>query len=170
MKWRLPALSLLASPLLLAGGLLAAGSAAAHNFHMGLADISYNARSGNTEIVHTYTAHDLATLLTDLYGRNLDLGQPDSEAAIRKYVERQFYLEDAGGRRLPLQWLGVKADADSVTIYQEIAGRKLAPATRIHNTVLIDFQPAQKNTVNVQTDGPVQTLIFDQQHVQLEIR
>lgn len=170
MRWFAPALAKLARCLMLTSALLAAGSAAAHNFHMGLADISYNARSGNTEIVHTYTAHDLATLLTDLYGRNLDLGQPDSEAAIRKYVERQFYLEDASGRRLPLQWLGVKADADTVTIFQEIEGRKLAPATRIHNAVLIDFQPTQKNTVNVQTDGPVQTLIFDQQHIALDTR
>lgn len=170
MKCFPPALARLARRLMLASALLAAGSAAAHNFHMGLADIRYNARSGNTEIVHTYTAHDLATLLTDLYGRQLDLGQPDSEAPLRKYVERQFYLEDSSGQRLPVQWLGVKADADSVTIFQEIANRKLAPATRIHNAVLIDFQPAQKNTVNVQTDGPVQTLIFDQQHIRLETR
>lgn len=167
MKLRRTAYSLMAGSMAL---LLAAGSAAAHNFHMGLADISYNARSGNTEIVHTYTTHDVATLLANLYGRNLDLGQPDSEAPIRKYVERQFYLEDGKGQRLPVQWLGVKADADTLTIFQEIEGRKLGPATRIHNAVLIDFQPAQKNTVNLQTDGPVQTLIFDQQHLELETR
>lgn len=150
--------------------LLAAGAAPAHNFHMGLADISFNPRSGNTEIVHTYTAHDLALLLANLYGSTLDPAQPDSEAPIRKYMERQFYLQDSAGRRLPLQWLGIKVDADSVTIFQEIEGRKLAPATRIHNAVLIDFQPAQRNTVNIQTDGPIQTLIFDQQHAELEIR
>jgi hypothetical protein len=59
----------------------------AHNFHMGIADISYNERTGSTEIVHTYTAHDLATLLTNLYGRQFDLGRADSEAPLRRYVE-----------------------------------------------------------------------------------
>jgi len=150
--------------------LCASAYAAAHNFHMGLADIRFNPRSGNTEIVHTYTAHDVGALLGNLYGRNLDLGNPDSEAPLRRYVERQFYLSDASQRRLPLQWLGIKADADSVSIYQELEGRQLAPGNRIHNTVLIDFQPAQKNTVNVQSDGPVQTFIFDQQHPELELR
>lgn len=137
-------------------------AASAHNFHMGIADISYNEHTGNTEIVHTYTAHDVATLLANLYGRNLDLGQTDSEAPLRRYVEKQFYLESPDHKRLPLNWVGVKADADSVVIFQEIEGRKLAPATRIHNALLIDFLPSQKNTVNLQTDGPVQTLIFDQ--------
>jgi len=140
----------------------AGAAASAHNFHMGIADISYNDRTGNTEIVHTYTAHDVATLLANVYGRNLDLGQADSEAPLRRYVEKQFYLEGPDRKRLPLNWVGVKADADSIVIFQEIEGRKLAPATRIHNALLIDFLPSQKNTVNLQTDGPVQTLIFDQ--------
>lgn len=149
--------------LIVAAVLASVGTAAhAHNFHMGIADISYNDRTGNTEIVHTYTAHDVATLLANLYGRNLDLGQADSEAPLRRYVEKQFYLEGPDRKRLPLNWVGVKADADSIVIFQEIEGKKLAPATRIHNALLIDFLPSQKNTVNLQTDGPVQTLIFDQ--------
>lgn len=141
---------------------LAGMAAHAHNFHMGIADISYNERTGSTEIVHTYTAHDVATLLTNLYGRQFDLGQADSEAPLRRYVEKQFYLQDPSGERLRVDWVGVKADADTVVILQEIGHLKLARGTRIHNALLIDFLPSQKNTVNLQTDGPIQTLIFDQ--------
>lgn len=143
----------------------ASAAAGAHNFHMGIADISYNERTGNTEIVHTYTSHDLSTLLANLYGRNFDLGQADSEPPLRRYVERQFYLSGSDQQRLPLKWVGVKADADSVVIFQEIAGTRLKPGTRIHNALLIDFLPSQKNTVNLQTDGTVQTLIFDQDSI-----
>ena len=57
---------------------LSSAAAAAHNYHMGIADISYNERTGSTEIVHTYTAHDVATLLTKQAGRNVDLGQAAS--------------------------------------------------------------------------------------------
>ena len=141
---------------------LASTAAHAHNFHMGIADISYNERTGSTEIVHTYTAHDLSTLLTNLYGRQFDLGQPDSEAPLRRYVEKQFRLEGPHGEPLRVNWVGVKADADTVVILQEIEHVRLAQGTRIHNALLIDFLPSQKNTVNLQTDGPVQTLIFDQ--------
>ena len=147
-----------------AAAVLAFSSAAAsaHNYHMGIADISYHERTGSTEIVHTYTAHDVATLLTRQAGRVVDLGQPGSEALLRKYAEQQFTVSGRKGERLPLTWIGMKADADSVVIFQEIARTRLAAGSRIHNAVLTDLIPTQKNTVNVQVDGPVKTLIFDQ--------
>jgi hypothetical protein len=137
----------------------------AHNFHTGMADISYNERTGSTEIVHTYTAHDLATLLTNLYGRQFDLGRADSEAPLRRYVEKQFTIADKDGKRLQLQWVGVTVDADSVVIFQELSGVKLTKGSRIHNALLIDFLPSQKNTVNLQTDGATNTLFFDQSSI-----
>ena len=152
--------------LIVATVLALAGTAAqAHNFHMGIADISYNERTGSTEIVHTYTAHDLASMLTNLYGRQFDPGQPESEAPLRRYVEKQFYLEGPDRQRLRINWIGVKADADSIVILQEIENVKLAKGTRIHNALLIDFLPSQKNTVNLQSDGPIQTLLFDQDSI-----
>jgi len=140
-------------------------TAAAHNFHMGMADISYNERTGSTEIVHTYTGHDLTTLLTNLYGRQFDLGRADSEAPLRRYVEKQFTVATAEGKSLPLHWIGAEVDADSVVIYQEIPDTKLAKGDRIHNALLIDFLPSQKNTVNLQTDGTTKTLLFDQNSI-----
>jgi hypothetical protein len=107
---------------------------------MGIADISYNERTGSTEIVHTYTAHDLATLLTNLYGRQFDLGRADSEAPLRRYVEKQFTIADKDGKRLPLQWVGVKVDADSVVIYQELPRK--TDAGQSHSQRLADRLPA----------------------------
>ena len=141
---------------------LSSAAAAAHNYHMGIADISYNERTGSTEIVHTYTAHDVATLLTRQAGRVVDLGQPGSEALLRQYAEKQFSISGRKGERLPLTWIGMRADADSVVIFQEIARTRLAPGWRIHNAVLTDLIATQKNTVNVQAGGTVKTLIFDQ--------
>ena len=120
---------------------------------MGIADISYNAASGSTEVVHTYTGHDVEALLTNLYQRQFDLGQEDSEAALRRYVEKQFYLVGPDGKRLRLNWVGMKVNADNVVIFQEIEHTRLAPATRIHNQLLIDFLPSQRNTLNVQDSG-----------------
>jgi hypothetical protein len=152
---------------IVAAALLASASmtAAAHNFHTGIADISYNERTGSTEIVHTYTAHDLATLLSNLYGRQFDLGHADSEEPLRRYVEKQFTIADKDGKRLPLQWVGVTVDADSVVIFQELPSVKLTKGSRIHNALLIDFLPSQKNTVNLQTDGATKTLFFDQSSI-----
>ena len=96
---------------------LASSGASAHNYHMGIADISYNPASGSTEIVHTYTGHDVEALLTQLYQRQFDLGQKDSEAALRRYVEKQFYIIAANGKLLRLDWVGIKVNADNVVIF-----------------------------------------------------
>ena len=148
----------------LAAALLCWGAVAgAHNYHMGMADISYNGASGNTEIVHTYTAHDVEALLADLYQRRLDLGRDEDEQLLRDYVERRFFIETPQRARLAPRWVGLKLDADNVVVFQEIEGRQLAPGSVIHNRVLIDFLPAQRNTLNLRgaASAPVQTFLFD---------
>jgi hypothetical protein len=120
----------------------------AHNYHMGITDISYNANTGSTEIVHTYTAHDVEALLANLYQRQFDLGQPEDQAVLRRYIEQQFTIS-AGGKRLPLQWVGVQADAANITIYQELPQTALPPGAVLRHVVLSDFIPGQLNTVNI---------------------
>ncbi len=65
--------------------LLCSAAAFAHRFHAGITDISFNARTGNTEIVHTYMTHDVEALLANLYGRQFDLnerGRPGRAAQV----------------------------------------------------------------------------------------
>ncbi len=151
----------------LAGVLLCLGTAAhGHSFHAGITDIAFNARTGSIELVHTYTAHDLETLLTNLYQRPFDLADQDDARLLRKYLEKQFYLIGTNQQRLPLTWVGVKVDAESVIIYQEVLNTPLAGAALIHDAVLSDFLAEQTNTVNINRSGAVQTLTFDRAHVE----
>lgn len=127
---------------------LVTATAMAHNYHMGLADIGYNADTGNTEIVHTYTAHDVEALLTKLHGRQFDLGLEEDQEALRRYLDKRFVLT-VNGRRVPLQWVGIKASADTITVYQQIDRTALPSGAVLANGVLTDFLPGQINTVNV---------------------
>ncbi|AXA94182.1 DUF6702 family protein [Massilia sp. YMA4] len=124
------------------------GAAQAHNYHMGMADIGYNAATGNTEVIHTYTAHDIEALLANLYGRSFDLGLEEDQDVLRQYIERQFSIS-AGGRRLPLQWVGIKASADTITVFQQIEKTAMPAGAVIVDAVLTDFIATQVNTVNV---------------------
>jgi hypothetical protein len=135
-------------------------AASAHRFHFGMTDISYNPRTESTEIVHTYTAHDIDALLLNLYGRQLDLSDPDDQAVLRTYVERHFWLAGKDGKKLPVTWVGVKADAQSIVIYQELPNTPLATAVTVHQGVLVDFLPEQVNTVNLNEGGAVRSLTF----------
>lgn len=135
--------------LCLAAALLFGGAAAqAHQHHRGITDIRYNANTGGTEVVHTYTAHDVEALLAHLYRRQFDLGQPEDQAVFRRYLEQRFYIM-AGGRRLPLQWVGLQAGAANVTVYQELPDMALPSGAVLHHAVLADFIPSQLNTVNL---------------------
>ena len=128
--------------------LLLATASHAHNYHMGMADIGYNAATGNAEIVHTYTAHDVEALLANLYGRHFDLGDEEDQQALRRYLDKRFVLT-AGDRRLPIEWVGVKADADTITVFQQVGNTALPAGTVLFDGVLTDFIATQVNTVNV---------------------
>ena len=141
----------------------------AHNFHAGITDISYNERTGSTEIVHTYMAHDVEALLTNLYQRQFDLSDPDDQAVFRKYVEKQFWLADKDKRRLPLNWVGMTADAQNVMVFQEVLQTPSAKVELIHDAVLIDFMPDQLNTVNLTVAGSLRTFGFSNSHTELSV-
>jgi hypothetical protein len=144
-------------------------SASAHSFHAGLTDISYNARTGSTEVVHTYMTHDVEALLANLYQRSFDLSDPDDQAALRKYVEKQFWLSDKAGHRLALNWVGLQVDTDSVVVFQEAAQTPSGKVAAIHDAVLSDFLPDQLNTVNLTVDGKLRTFGFTSGRPELSV-
>ena len=146
-----------------------AAPAWAHRFHVGIAEVSFNARSGSLEVVHTYMAHDVEALLSNLYQRQFDMGDPDDQAVFRQYLERQFWINGAT-KRVPLKWLGMTADTENVTVYQEAPGTPLGQAASIHNAVLSDFLPDQVNTVNIKDGANARTLMFDRAHPERPLR
>jgi hypothetical protein len=143
--------------------------APAHNFHAGITDISYNERTGSTEVVHTYMAHDVEALLTNLYQRQFDLSDPDDQAVLRRYVEKQFWLADNEGHHLPLGWVGVTVDTDSVVVYQEAVRTPVTRVETIHDAVLSDFLPDQQNTVNLTANGSLRTFGFTSGRTELAV-
>jgi hypothetical protein len=144
-------------------------SSSAHRFHAGLADISYNERTGSTEVVHTYMAHDVEALLTALYQRQFDLSDPDDQAVLRNYIEKQFWLADKDGRRLSLNWVGVTVDTDSVVVFQEALRTPAVNVETIHDAVLSDFLPDQQNTVNLTANGSLRTFGFSSNRTEITV-
>lgn len=152
---------------LCAAALLCISAAAdAHRFHMGITEVAYNPRTKSTEIVHTYMAHDVEALLMNMYGRQFDLTDPDDQDVLRKYVEGRFWLKGQDKARLPVRWVGITADSQSVVIYQELENAPLSKTAAIHQGVLMDFLPEQVNTVNLNDAGAIRSLTFTQAAVE----
>lgn len=131
----------------------------AHRFHAGITDISMNPNTGNTEIVHTFMAHDVEALLENLYQRQFDLSDPEDIAVFKKYFEKQFAMADTAGI-LPLKWVGLKVDPNSVIVFQELEQRALPAQVSIRQAVLTDFLIDQVNTLNITQNGVTQTHTF----------
>ena len=157
-------------PVLAALLLACSGLAFAHQFHVAYTDISFNARTGSLEVVHTLHTDDVDALLANLYQRQFDLTRPEDESVLRKYVEQGFWIAGAGGKRLPLHWVGLTVGPETVVVYQEIENTPLSQAAVIHQAVLSDFLADQTNTVNINEDGAVRTLSFNRQTVEKAVR
>ena len=145
-------------------------AAQAHRFHLGITDMSFNPKTGSTEIVHTYMAHDVEALLANLYQRQFDLAQPEDEAVLRKYIEKRFWVQAPDTSRLPIRWVGLSADREKVVIYREIENTPLSKAALVHDEVLIDFIAEQSNTLNVQDNDMIRTLTFDRKKIDQGVR
>ncbi|MDB5959181.1 MAG: hypothetical protein JWP59_475 [Massilia sp.] len=157
--------------IVLAALLLTAGASAfAHRFHTGFTDLSVNQRSGSLEVVHTLHTDDVDALLANLYQRQFDLTHPEDEAVLRKYIEKQFWIVGAGGKRLPLHWVGLTVGPETVVVYQEIENTPLSQANVIHHDILSDFLADQTNTLNITENGAVRTLAFSRQALELPVR
>ena len=148
----------------------AAGSGWAHRVHAGIADIAFNQKTGSVEIVHTYMTHDIDALLATAAGRQVDLGKPEDEALLRRYIDERFYLVGKDKSRLPLKWVGATVGAESVVIYQELESTSLEQIAQMHNAVLTDFLPRQANTVNITREGVTTSLVFDSKTLERRLK
>ena len=61
---------------------------------------------------------------------------------------------------LPVRWVGMTVDSQSVVIYQELDNAPLSKTAAIHQSVLMDFLPEQVNTVNLNNGSAVRSLTF----------
>lgn len=150
--------------------LAASGGAHAHRFHNGITELSHNDQTGSVEIVHTLMAHDIDALLAARHKRTVDLSDKEDEQLLRAYVEERFYLLGKGKQKLPLKWVGVTANVESVVIYQELEKTPLSKVERVHNGLLVDFLPRQANTLNIKQDGKIRSQSFDRKTPERPLR
>jgi hypothetical protein len=152
--------------ILLAVSVFAGGEVAAHRFHASLADVSHNARTGNLEVVINLMAHDVEALLAQGGQANVDLGEAAGEALVRQYMQHRFQLLGKDGKALPLAWVGMKVNADTLVVYQELENSGPDAVARIRNSVLVDLLPNQENSVNFKGA----TYTFDREKVEASVR
>ncbi len=140
--------------------LLFASTASAHTFFEGLVSVDVNPRSKHLEIVHSYTAHDLTALLMEQTQLAINLEHPEHEALLRDYIEQHFVLR-ANGKKLALEWVGLRVTPQTIEIYQELSAPPPLGSIEVQNDVLRSALQQQINRVNFSQGACRGSLVFD---------
>jgi len=132
----------------------------AHRFFASFTQIDLRDNKQVIEVVHRLFTHDVEDFLRLKLGNLSGLTDAEIEPVLRAYVESGFALFDAGGNRLPLDWVGMEYEIDNVHIYQETPLPADPAQLMIINRLFLDLFDNQKNTVNVAWQGKIRTGIF----------
>ncbi len=139
--------------------LLIAAPLAAHPLKLSETTIGANPRTGQLEVAHSLSLHDMGALLRAADASETDiLGSPAARTAVERYVAARFQLS-ADGRPVQLAVLGSEIEGGSLWVYQEAAIPDAAELT-VDDSILFDVFPDQQNRVNVDMGGGVRTLVF----------
>ncbi len=133
-------------------------SAAAHRYHVALANIERDA-DGRLEIEHQLVTHDVEAVLTAISGEHINLDDERSNALLARWLGEQVQLLDRNGKPLPLQWVGFEANQHFIHIYQELDQAPPLQELQLEHSVLVNDFPGQVNTINLRDGERQQTVI-----------
>lgn len=131
---------------------LCCGGLLGHGFHSSLASLDYVSKQHALQAILIVNASDLETLLRKQSGRQIELDRTaDANALTSDYVNKSVQLR-AGGKSIPLLWVGMEVKTNFVYVYVEAEVPSL-DGLEIRNGLLMDLLPDQVNMVTVRRDG-----------------
>ena len=139
---------------------------ARHAYHSSITELRHNAAKKQLELS--------VKVFTDDFEKALSQGQPThvnlTDAGPRPlvlaaaYLQRTLQLSTAGGAPLPLQVLGMQAEADGYWFYCKVPLPGPLAAVKLRQAVLLDAFADQMNIVNVEAGGKKQSALFRAGH------
>jgi hypothetical protein len=155
---------------LLAAALLAL-PALGHQQKEAITRVSFNARTGNIEVMHRFLLHDAEHASAELLGKGADLLASSADRdRFEAYVHERFELLDQGGERIALTPVGNEIEHQFLWVYAEAPIPEGLTALTISHRALRDVWPDQINLVNVERDKTVRSAVFGEGSDAITIR
>ena len=135
-----------------------------HDTHVGVCEVSYNARTGAVEVVQQLFTNDLEEALR-FHTKNpsFDLLAEGGEAVLSTYYTRNISLS-VEGDALSLRYLGDEQKGGSTWSYLEVPDVGSFREVSVTNTLLMDAFPSQTHLVHVRKDRDTISLQLDRGH------
>ncbi len=133
----------------------------AHQQKAAITKILFNQRSGNLEVMHRFILHDAEHAVHHLFGKDANIiADVDTQETFSQYVTKHFKLANLNKATLPLEYVGYSIEGQYIWVYQEIKTPKELSGLVVSHSALIDLWTEQINTVNIEGQGDIKTLIF----------
>lgn len=137
--------------------------ALAHQQKEAITRVSFNARTGNIEVMHRFLLHDAEHASRELLGSGADLlASVGDRDRFEAYVHERFELLDQDDEPIELAPVGNEIEAQFLWVYAEAPIPGNLTALTISHRALRDVWPDQINLVNVERDKEVQSALFSQ--------
>lgn len=135
-----------------------------HPFHVGITEMSYDAKSHTLQISQRLFSDDLENGISSASGQAFDIleaSQAERDSLVLDYLRHRFYVRQKG-KRLPLRYLGSEFEEEALWIYFDIPVDDTRHLT-LHNTLLFNEFDDQQNLVHITTDdGEIRSYVFDE--------
>lgn len=144
--------------LAIAGAVLWAASAAAHDLHASVSEISVNPRSGQMEVIHRLFADDLMLALGyETLDETSFYSDPERIADIGTYIARTFRFADPTGLLYEPDYVGAELDGEFAWVYFEGPPPEDQSGFIVDNDILAETFNDQTNMTNFRFNEDVRT-------------
>lgn len=127
-----------------------------HPLHVGTADISYNNKEGDIEIICTLFVDDFENALAKQYNAKADLLKPEMhtamDALVKQYLAANLHLK-TNGTATPLNYVGFEINREAVNIYLESGKVAMPKKIDAEVSLMHSFFNDQINIVHMTVNG-----------------
>lgn len=123
------------------------------------------------EVTHRFYLHDTEHAVQAIIDKKADIiNSEKTQQQFADYVAKQFVTRDLSDKLLPLSNVGFEVEGKFFWVYQEVALTSQLNGVKVFNGALRELWPTQVNMVNIEGQGRVRTLYFNEQKDWLEVK
>ncbi|MEM0909438.1 MAG: DUF6702 family protein [Pseudomonadota bacterium] len=131
-----------------------------HQQKAAITTITFNATSSVFEIVHRFNLHDAEHAVKRILYKETDIyNSADTQVKFAEYIYERFSIADEDGHLMSLVPVGYELDNKHFWVYQELVFSEDA-ILHIQHPALQEIWAEQINTVNIEVNDEVRTLLF----------
>lgn len=160
------------SALVLMWGVACCASAASlvgHPYHETLAEIEYNVETHALEVAVRFDPIALEHALSVAARKRITPAREDYESLLEAYIDVRVMARAYGGELAELSWVGVEHDDRDTWVYFELVFEGPADQIVFTNTLLVEINPYQVNTVLYRAGSYKQSVLMSEQEPVLRV-